>query len=133
MRAGSTIAGAFLALFVSTGSLFSFPVFFAPLGDKFHAPLQALSGPQSLALCLYFIFGAIGGLLASRRGPRDIVVLGALLTTIGFTYAPRPKRFFRFSSVSHSWLASASGFPSFQLSQWCYDAFHPLTADCSSD
>jgi len=95
MRAGSIIAGAFLTLFVGTGSLFSFPAFFTPLGEAFHAPLQALSSTQSIALFFYFIFGAVGGLIASHREPRNVVLVGAVLTGIGFAVCATAKEFFQ--------------------------------------
>jgi len=84
VRKWFAVAGAFVALFVVTGGLFSFPAFFAPLTEALHASFQHLSFTHSTAFGLYFVFGAVGGYFANERQPRNIVLLGALLMTAGF-------------------------------------------------
>jgi MFS family permease len=84
MRRWFGVAGTFIALFIVTGCLFSFPAFFACLTEELHASVKQLSFTHSTALALYFVFGTVGGYFANERQPRDIVLIGALLMTAGF-------------------------------------------------
>jgi MFS family permease len=86
-RGWIVVASAFTILFVTFGSANSFSTFFASMEQTFHASREAVSLIYSIAVPLYFLFGAISGPLADRFGARPACMAGALIGGLGLAYA----------------------------------------------
>ena len=83
------VGAAFLALFVSFGSMYAFAAFFIELEREFAATRADISLIFSIAGFLYFGIGAVSGSLADRIGTRPVVAAGVLLLAAGLALASR--------------------------------------------
>lgn len=81
------VAGAFAVMFAAFGCTYSFSAFFAPLQESFGASRGALSWVFSIAICLYFVIGAVSGPLADRLGPRGMALFGTAAIGVGLMLA----------------------------------------------
>ena len=65
------VAGAFGVMFATFGVAYSFSVFFTSLQQTFGASRGEVSLIFSIAVPLYYLVGAISGLIADRFGSRS--------------------------------------------------------------
>lgn len=88
-RAWLLAGAAAAANFVTFGALFSFGVFQKPIA----ASLGTTAGPTattfSLAVCAYYLAGAVGGRLADRVGVRPVLVTAGVFLPVGLALASR--------------------------------------------
>ena len=77
------VIGAWLAMFVSAGTQFSFGIFFPALLEDFGWTRGMLSLGFTLNLLLMPVFGLLSGYLVDRIGPRRTVIIGAIIGGIG--------------------------------------------------
>jgi MFS transporter, MCT family, solute carrier family 16 (monocarboxylic acid transporters), member 13 len=73
----------FFALAVIFGVSYSFAAFFESLAGEFDARRADVSLVFGLSGGVYFVFGAAGGMLADRFGPRAVTCTGMLLIAAG--------------------------------------------------
>jgi len=73
----------FLALAIIFGVSYSFAAFFESFAGEFSAQRADVSLVFGLSGGVYFIFGAGGGMLADRFGPRVVTSMGVLLIAAG--------------------------------------------------
>lgn len=73
----------FFALAVIFGVSYSFAAFFESFAGEFHAQRADVSWVFGLSGGVYFVFGAFGGMLADRFGPRAVTCTGMLLIAGG--------------------------------------------------
>lgn len=82
---GYIIVGvAFLSMAVSSGAIFSFSVFFAPLQEEFGWTRAVTSSAFSLNMFVQGMLGIVVGKLNDRFGPRLILTLSGAILGIGF-------------------------------------------------
>lgn len=81
------VAAAFAVMFVGFGCTYSFPAFFSALQETFGAQRAALSWVFSIGAALYFVVGAVSGLLADRFGARRIILFGMVVIAAGLGIA----------------------------------------------
>jgi MFS family permease len=81
------VGAAFALMFVGFGSAYSFASFFDALTTEFAARRGELSLVFSIAGFLYFTLGAVSGPLSDRWGPRRVIGLGVLITSLGLIAA----------------------------------------------
>lgn len=82
-------AVAFLLMAVSSGAIFSFSVFFAPLQAEFGWTRAVTSSAFSLNMFVQGMLGVVVGRLNDRFGPRVILTLGGILLGVGFILVSR--------------------------------------------
>lgn len=68
----------FVSLAVIFGVAYSFAAFFESFASAFHASRAMVSLVFGLSGLLYFVLGAVGGMLADRWGPRRVTSAGML-------------------------------------------------------
>jgi MFS family permease len=73
----------FVALAVIFGVAYSFAAFFEPFTREFSAQRADVSLVFGLCGLIYFVFGAAGGMLSDRLGPRVVVGAGMLCIAAG--------------------------------------------------
>lgn len=73
----------FLALAIIFGVSYSFAAFFESFAGEFSAQRADVSLVFGLSGGVYFVFGAGGGMLADRFGPRVVTSMGVLLIAAG--------------------------------------------------
>ncbi|HRH87793.1 MAG TPA: MFS transporter [Rubrivivax sp.] len=73
----------FVALAIIFGVSYSFAAFFQSFAGDFDAQRADVSLVFGLSGGVYFVFGAVGGMLADRFGPRAITSVGMLLIAVG--------------------------------------------------
>ncbi len=78
------VGAAFLSMAVSSGAIFSFSVFFAPLQDEFGWTRAVTSSAFSLNMFVQGMLGIVVGKLNDRFGPRLILTLSGAILGIGF-------------------------------------------------
>ncbi len=81
----------FAALAVIFGVAYSFAAFFDAFSAEFHARRADVSLVFGLSGLIYFVLGAVGGLLADRFGPRIVCTAGMLCIAgglLGCSFAP---------------------------------------------
>ncbi|MCK9356589.1 MAG: MFS transporter [Dehalococcoidia bacterium] len=78
------VAAAFLSMAVSSGAIFSFSVFFAPLQEEFGWTRAITSSAFSLNMFVQGMLGIVVGKLNDRFGPRLILTLSGAILGIGF-------------------------------------------------
>jgi len=74
---------AFAAMTVIFGIAYSFAAFFEPFAQAFDARRADVSWVFGLSSLLYFSFGAVGGALADRFGPRATSLAGMAILAAG--------------------------------------------------
>lgn len=77
------------ANFITFGTLFSFGVFQKPLAADFGTTTAAVAPMFSLAVCVYYVAGAVGGRLADRHDVRHVLVAAAVLLPAGLVLSSR--------------------------------------------
>jgi len=77
----------FVALGVIFGVAYSFAAFFEPFVGEFHAQRADVSLVFGLCGLIYFAFGAFGGMLSDRLGPRLVTGAGMLCIAAGLVGA----------------------------------------------
>lgn len=70
------VASAFTLTFIGFGTAYSFAAFFGAFQSEFSASRAHVSLVFSVAAFLWFAFGAPGGMLADRFGPRRVALAG---------------------------------------------------------
>lgn len=88
-RAWLVALSAAAANFVTFGTLFSFGVFLTPIADTFGRTTGPVAPLFSLAVCIYYLSGAVGGRLGDRHGVRRVVVAGGCLLPLGLVLSSR--------------------------------------------
>lgn len=83
----AVVASAFTLTFVGFGTAYSFAAFFGAFQEEFSASRAHVSLVFSVAAFLWFAFGAPGGLLADRFGPRRVALSGVVGLTGAFLLA----------------------------------------------
>jgi MFS family permease len=81
------VAGAFGVMFVTFGVAYSFSVFFTSLQQTFGASRGEVSLIFSIAIPLYYLVGAISGLMADRFGSRLTCLSGVAIAGAGLIFA----------------------------------------------
>ena len=83
-RTGWLVAGAtFLATFTVFGVAYSFGSFFGPMADEFGSDRGATAFFFAITTFLYFSLGAASGHIADVKGPRPVIIFGAVCLVIG--------------------------------------------------
>lgn len=83
------VASAFTLMFVGFGAAYSFAAFFKAFQAEFGAPRAQVSLVFSVAAFVWFLFGAIGGMLGDRFGPRRVTLAGVLCLVAALGLASR--------------------------------------------
>jgi MFS family permease len=86
-RGWMVVASAFVIMFVTLGSAYSFTAFFAPLQKAFGASRGDISLAFSINVPLFYLIGAISGPLADRFGARAICLFGTVVGGCGLIFA----------------------------------------------
>lgn len=81
------VAGAFGVMFATFGVAYSFSVFFTSLQQTFGASRGEVSLIFSIAVPLYYLVGAISGLIADRFGSRLTCLSGVAIGGAGLIFA----------------------------------------------
>jgi MFS family permease len=82
-RAWVNVGAAFAAMFTVFGVAYSFGAFFTPMADEFDASRSATSAVFSITAFAYFSLGLITGRVVDRRGPKPVLVTGAVALAAG--------------------------------------------------
>ena len=83
------VAAAFLSMAFSSGAIFSFSVFFAPLQDQFGWSRAVTSSAFSLNMVVQGALAIGVGRLNDRFGPRMILTVSGLVLGLGFVLVSR--------------------------------------------
>jgi MFS family permease len=83
------VAAAFLSMAVTSGAIFSFSVFFAPLQAEFGWTRAITSSAFSLNMLVQGMLGVAVGRLNDRFGPRLILTLSGIFLGVGFILVSR--------------------------------------------
>ncbi len=83
------VAAAFLSMAFSSGAIFSFSVFFAPLQDEFGWSRAVTSSAFSLNMIVQGALAIGVGRLNDRFGPRMILTVSGLVLGLGFVLVSR--------------------------------------------
>jgi MFS family permease len=83
------VVAAFLSMAVTSGAIFSFSVFFAPLQAEFGWTRAITSSAFSLNMLVQGMLGIAVGRLNDRFGPRLILTLSGILLGVGFILVSR--------------------------------------------
>jgi hypothetical protein len=86
-RGWMVVASAFVIMFVTLGTAYSFTAFFAPLQKTFGASRGDISLAFSINVPLSFLLGAISGPLADRLGARATCLFGVVVGGCGLIFA----------------------------------------------
>jgi MFS family permease len=83
-RTGWLVSGAtFLATFTVFGVAYSFGSFFGPMADEFGSDRGATALFFAITTFAYFSLGMITGRIADVRGPRPVLIFGAVCLVVG--------------------------------------------------
>lgn len=82
-RAWLVTAGAFLAMFTTFGTAYSFGAFLGPVSDGLGTGRPATSGVFATTTFALFALGALSGPAVDRFGPRRLVLFGAASLGLG--------------------------------------------------
>ncbi len=82
------VAAAFTLMFVGFGAAYSFAAFFKAFESEFAASRAHIALVFSVAAFLWFTFGAPGGVLADRLGPRRVCLAGVVCLVAALGLAP---------------------------------------------
>ncbi|MEL7156854.1 MAG: MFS transporter [Actinomycetota bacterium] len=91
-RAWLQVAGAFSANFTTFGFLFSFGVFLTPIAETFGTTTAPVAAVFSAMVFVYYLSGALGGLVARRIGTRPVVAVGGALFSLALIGGARVSR-----------------------------------------
>ncbi|MBN1857165.1 MAG: MFS transporter [Dehalococcoidia bacterium] len=83
------VALALLVMALTSGAIFSFSVFFAPLQEEFGWSRALTSGVFSAFMISQGVFSIFAGRLNDRFGPRAILTVGSVLFGLGFMLVSR--------------------------------------------
>ena len=83
------VAAAFISMAVSSGAIFSFSVFFAPLQEQFGWSRAVTSSAFSMNMLMQGALAIGVGRLNDRFGPRIILTVSGLFLGLGFILASR--------------------------------------------
>ncbi len=86
-RGWMVVVSAFVILFVTLGTAYSFTAFFAPLQKTFGASRGDISLIFSINIPLVYLLGGISGPLADRFGARATCVFGVVVGGCGLIFA----------------------------------------------
>ena len=82
-------AATFLATFTVFGVAYSFGSFFGPMADEFGTDRGATAFFFAITTFLYFALGVISGHVADSRGPRPVLLFGAVFLVGGLLATSR--------------------------------------------
>ena len=77
------------ANFITFGTLFSFGVFQKPIAAALDTTVGPVAALFSLAVCAYYIGGAVGGRIADRVGVRPVLIAAVVLLPVGLVLSSR--------------------------------------------
>jgi MFS family permease len=86
-RGWMVVASAFVIMFVTLGTAYSFTAFFAPLQKAFSASRGDISLAFSINVPLFYLIGAVSGQLADRFGARATCLIGIAAAGFGVVFA----------------------------------------------
>src|SRR6266851_4942672 len=86
-RGWMVVASAFVILFVTLGTAYSFTAFFAPLQKTFGASRGDISLIFSINIPIVYLLGGISGPLADRFGARATCLIGVVVGGCGLIFA----------------------------------------------
>lgn len=88
--AGWLVAGAtFLATFTVFGVAYSFGAFFGPMSEEFGTDRGTTALFFAITTFLYFALGVVSGRIADDRGPRPVLIVGAVAMVAGLLATSR--------------------------------------------
>ena len=88
--AGWVVAAAtFVSTFTVFGVAYSFGAFFGPMADEFGSDRGATALFFAITTFLYFGLGVVSGRLADIKGPRPILLFGAVAMVLGLVITSR--------------------------------------------
>jgi MFS family permease len=88
--AGWVVAAAtFASTFTVFGVAYSFGAFFGPMADEFGSDRSATALFFAITAFLYFGLGVISGHVADLRGPRPVLLVGAVCLVVGLLATSR--------------------------------------------
>lgn len=82
-------ASTFLATFTVFGVAYSFGSFFGPMADEFGSDRSATALFFAITTFLYFALGVVTGHIADVRGPRPVLLVGAVFLVVGLLATSR--------------------------------------------
>ncbi len=82
-RAWVVAASAFLSTFTVFGVVYSFGAFFKPMADEFGTDRSTTALFFSITTFLYFAIGVAAGRVADLKGPRPVLLVGAVCMVAG--------------------------------------------------
>ena len=85
-KAWRIVWASFVCLTVIFGVSYSFAAFFDNFGKEFSAERADVSLVFGLCGLVYFVLGALGGILADRWGPRIVCMIGMVLISLGLYF-----------------------------------------------
>ncbi|MEZ5411535.1 MAG: MFS transporter [Acidimicrobiales bacterium] len=88
-RAWLVAASAFLSTFTVFGVTYSFGAFFKPMADEFGTDRSTTALFFSITTFLYFAIGVVTGKVADARGPRPVLLVGAVCMVAGLVATSR--------------------------------------------
>lgn len=88
-RAWMVAASAFLSTFTVFGVVYSFGAFFKPMADEFGTDRSTTALFFSITTFLYFAIGVLTGRLADAKGPRPVLLVGAVCMVAGLVATSR--------------------------------------------
>lgn len=88
-RAWVVAASAFLSTFTVFGVVYSFGAFFKPMADEFGTDRSTTALFFSITTFLYFAIGVLTGRLADMKGPRPVLLVGAVCMVAGLVATSR--------------------------------------------
>ena len=80
----AVVAAAFWIIAVTSGSFYSYGVFFKPMAQEFGWSRQLTAGVMGLACLIYVVVLPFVGHLADRRGPRLVMAVSTALLGLGY-------------------------------------------------
>ncbi len=83
------VAAAFTLMFSGFGAAYSFAAFFKAFQSEFGAPRGHVALVFSVAAFVWFLFGAPGGMLADRFGPKRVTAVGVACLVLALWLASR--------------------------------------------
>ncbi|MEM7337796.1 MAG: MFS transporter [Actinomycetota bacterium] len=79
----------FLSTFTVFGVAYSFGAFFGPMADEFGSDRGATALFFAITTFLYFALGVVSGRIADVRGPRPVLIVGAVCMVVGLLATSR--------------------------------------------
>jgi len=98
------VLGGWLCMFVGGAAMFSLSIFMPPLMKEYGWTREMLSQAYALNLVMMAVSGLIVGLLVEKKGPRLIVLLGAILGGTGVAMLSQVSQPWHFIVIYGVWV-----------------------------